>query len=87
MYFRTIRQKVDAPYRQCSRGQALFCKWIFGGCALWGWLGFLLKWTLGNIICISEPLDRGNKPPIKIVLEGRHFFAVGFREGAHYGCG
>jgi len=78
MYFRTITRRVDAPDRKCSRGQALFRSWIFEGWALWGWLVLLLKWALRNIICISEPLDRGHKPPIESVLEGRHFFAVGF---------
>ena len=29
-------------------------------------------------MCTLEPLDRGYKPPIESVLEGRHFFAVGF---------
>ena len=31
MYFRTIRQRAQAPGRKYSRGQALFCSWIFGG--------------------------------------------------------
>ena len=31
LYFSTIRQKVDAPYQKCSRGQALFRSWISGG--------------------------------------------------------
>ena len=38
----------------------------------------MLKWTLKNIICISEPLDRGHKPPVKSTLESRHFSAVAF---------
>ena len=31
MYFRTIRQRAQAPNRKCSQGQALFCGWILGG--------------------------------------------------------
>ena len=73
VYFRTIRQREYTPDPKCSRGQALFRKWIFGGCAVQGWLGFLLKWTLRNIICISEPLDRGHKPLIETVLEAGTF--------------
>ena len=38
----------------------------------------MLKWTLINIRCISEPLDRGHKPPIESVLKGRHFSVLGF---------
>jgi len=79
VYFRTIRQRVDAPDRKCSRRQALFRSWILGGWALWAQLPLLLKWTLRNIICISEPLDRVYKPPVESTLEGRHVFAVRFR--------
>jgi len=33
---------------------------------------------------IIGPLDRGQKPPVESVLEGRHFFAFGFSGGSHY---
>ena len=78
MYFRTIRQREQAPDQKCSRGQALFRSWISGGCALWVWLVLLLKWTLKNVICILDPLDRGYKSPVKSTLESRHFSAVAF---------
>ena len=50
----------------------------FGEWALWACLVLVLKHTFRNIICILEPLDKGQKPPIENVLEGRHFFVVGF---------
>jgi len=42
------------------------------------WLILLLRYTFSNIICILETLERGHTPPIESVLEGRHFFALGF---------
>ena len=38
----------------------------------------MLKHTFRNIICILEPLDKGQKPSIQNVLEGRHFFVHEF---------
>ena len=38
----------------------------------------MLKHAFRNIRCILEPLYKGQKPSIESVLEGRHFFAVGF---------
>ena len=49
-----------------------------GGCALSISVILLLKHTLKNIMCVLKPFERGHKPPIESVLEGRHFFAVGF---------
>ena len=50
----------------------------FGEWALWACLVLVLKHTFRNMICILEPSEWGQIPPIQNVLEGRHFFAVGF---------
>ena len=42
--------------------------------ALYIGLLLILKYTFRNILRILEPLDKGQKPLIKSVLEGRHFF-------------
>ena len=76
--YRPIRQRPKAPSQKGSRGQALVRSWIFGGKSLSAWLILLLKCTLSNIMCIMDPLDRRHTPSIESVLEGRHFFALGF---------
>ena len=86
-YSRVIRQQPNAPDRKGARGQAVLRNWIFGGRQYESGSYYLLEHTFRNIICILEPLDSSQMPPVERVLEGRQFFAVEFIGVGHYGHG
>ncbi len=80
VYFRTISQRLAAPIHRLLKGQPAFSQLSFRGWVPSGWLILLLKHTSMNIMCILEPLDGGQQPPIQLVGESRQFFGVELSE-------
>ena len=77
VHCRAIGQGLAALIHSVFKGQAVFRCGVFGGWALCDWLILLLECTPRNILCILEPLDGGQQPPIQWVLESWQFFADG----------
>ena len=77
VHCRAIGQGLAALIHSVFKGQAVFHWGVFRELALCDWFILLLKCTPRNILCILEPLDGGQQPPIQCVLESWQLYADG----------
>ena len=76
VYFRAMRQRPAALDLMGNQGQSGSSLLSFREWALSALHILLLLCTPTNILCILEPLKRGQQPPIRWVLKGRQFLAA-----------